>query len=394
MNASDAGNKTYSSNVGKVFPTLFKKTNTGAIQYWDVFVKIKDQGAEIVTVYGQVGTDKPQTTSDFIAEGKNIGKKNETSAYEQAVKEAKSKWEKQKKKGYTDSKESAQAEEVDGKLVEGGIFPMLAQAFSKHSDKIIYPAYIQPKLDGIRCIATIVNGKASLWTRTRKKITSLPHIVKELENTFIDQTITLDGELYNHELKKDFEKIVSLVRQEEPDPAASMVQYHVYDMVSDKIFADRNDELIRDLSSADPEVIKIVQTGMVSNEEEVTLLFQELLAQGYEGAMLRNAESLYEQNKRSYGLQKVKEFEDAEFKIVGVEEGRGRLQGHVANFVVINEQGVTFSAKMSGSVENLKKYWEDHSLWQGKALTVKYQGLTGKNGVPRFPVGISIRDYE
>lgn len=394
MSTSVSNEKKYESNVGKVFPTLFKKTSTGAIQYWDVFVKLNGQAAEIVTVYGQLGTDKPQTTSDFITEGKNVGKKNETTAYEQAVKEAKSKWEKQKKKGYTDSKESALAEEVDTTLVEGGVFPMLAQPFSKHSSKIVYPAYIQPKLDGIRCIATIVNGKASLWTRTRKKITSLPHIIEELENNFIDQTVTLDGELYNHELKSDFEKIVSLVRQEEPDPSAKMVQYHVYDMVSEKIFADRNDELIRDLSSSNPEIIRIVQTGMVGSEEDVTVAFQEMIQQGFEGVMLRNAESLYEENKRSYGLQKVKEFEEAEFPIIGIEEGRGKLAGMVANFILKTEDGVEFSAKMSGSIEMLKKYFTDDSLWKGKKLTVQYQGITNTNKVPRFPVGKIIRDYE
>lgn len=396
---SDAG-KVLFDNVEKVFPRLYKKTNTGALQMWDIFVTAKEESGntfgEVVTVFGQLGTDKPQRTSDPIKEGKNIGKKNETSALEQAVKEATSKWEKQKKKGYIESKEAAMNQEVDTELVEGGVFPMLAQPYSKHAAKVKYPAYIQPKLDGIRCIATVINGKATLWSRTRKQITSMPHIVQELEDTFVDQTITLDGELYNHELKADFETIVSLVRQEEPDQELKhrMVQYHVYDMVSDKQFVDRNDELIRELGTANPSIIRIVQTGMVSNEEEVMLTFANMRSVGYEGSMLRNAESLYETNKRSYGLQKVKEFDDAEFEIAGITEGRGKLVGHAATFVLKTADGKTFEAKMSGSIEMLKKYFDDHSLWQGKKLTVKYQGLTGAEGVPRFPVGIAVRDYE
>lgn len=393
------------SNIVKIFPRLYKKTNTGAIQYWDIFVQktisqqrdeIGQVAGEIVIIYGQIGTDKPQRTTDTVTEGKNVGKKNETSALEQALKEANSKWEKQKKKGYVETKESALVQKVDETLVEGGIFPMLAQSYEKQANKIKWPAYIQPKLDGIRCIATIVNGKATLWSRTRKKITSMPHIIQELEDIFLEQTITLDGELYNHELKSNFEKIVSLVRQEEAskDLEYKMVQYHVYDMISEKSFIDRNDQLTAELATAHPDIIKLVHTSMVHNEEQLMFAFSEMRQAGYEGVMLRNAESLYEQNKRSNGLQKVKEFDDAEFNIIGIEEGRGKLVGHVGSFICKTEDGKEFLAKMSGSLENLKKYFEDQSTWKNKKLTVKFQGLTGAEKVPRFPVGVAIRDYE
>ncbi len=382
----------------KRFPRLFKKTNTGAVQYWDIFVQEKrssqalESVGEIVTIYGQLGTTSPQRTSDVVAEGKNAGKKNATTAFEQAVKEAQSKWEKQKKKGYVESEESARAQEVDGDTIAGGLFPMLAQSFSKHASKIAWPCYIQPKLDGIRCIAIVKNGKATLWSRTRKPITSVPHIVAELEANFTD--VVLDGELYNHTLKSEFEKIVSLVRQEQPADGHEVVQYHVYDMVSDKSFADRNDELMALLSTVNWDIIVPVQTGMVNDETQVTEMFTQVRANGYEGVMLRNAESKYEQNKRSYGLQKVKEFEDAEFDIVGVEEGRGRLTGHVGAFVCRTSDGKEFLAKMSGATDNLRKLFTDESLWRGKRLTVQYQGLTGANGVPRFPVGLRIREEE
>jgi ATP-dependent DNA ligase len=383
------------------FPRLFKKTNTGAIQYWDIFVQEKStQGdmelpqaaGEIVTMYGQLGTESPQRTADLVIEGKNPGKKNETSAFEQALKEAKSKWEKQKKKGYVETQAGALAQEVDEELVAGGLFPMLAQSFSKHASKIKWPAYIQPKLDGIRCIAIVKNGKATLWSRTRKPITSCPHIVAELEANF--ENITLDGELYNHTMKADFEKIVSLVRQEAPAEGHEIVQYHVYDLVSDKIFADRTDELQSALSTVNMDIIVPVMTGGVTDESQVSEMFVQVRSNGYEGVMLRNGDSKYEQNKRSYGLQKVKEFDSDEFDVVGIEEGRGKLTGHVGAFVCKTKAGTQFLAKMSGSLEGLKKMFENPSLWQDKKLTVQYQGLTGANSVPRFPVGIAIRDYE
>jgi len=378
----------------KTFPDLYKKTSTGAIQCWGIKVLETQEGAVIQTDFGQLNTDKPQSTSDFISKGKNIGKKNETSPYQQAVLEAQAKWEKQKKKGYVESKEAAEKGEVD-EIIEGGIVPMLAQSFSDHGHKIKYPCYAQPKLDGIRCIAIVKNGKCTLWTRTRKPITSVPHIIKEVEHLYGKLDITLDGELYNHTLKKDFEKIVSMVRQEEPAEGHEIVQYHIYDVVTNQTFGDRWENFFSRLPipSEAPKYCFMVSTGMLHVEDQVQTAFDAAIKLGFEGLMLRNKDAKYA-NKRSYDLQKVKEFEDAEFDIIGVEEGRGKLQGHAGAFVCVTPDGKEFLAKMAGDTSKLKEYFENHSLWKGKKLTVKYQGLTGKEGVPRFPVGVAIRDYE
>lgn len=377
-------------------PILYKKTSTGAIQSWEIYVaeKMDLVGALIGTVYGQVD-GKMQTSSDIIAEGKNIGKKNETTPLQQAVAEAIAKWEKQKKKGYVETPSAALAEETDA-LIEGGIVPMLAQSFSKHAEKIKYPCHAQPKLDGIRCIAILKDGKCTLWSRTRKLITGVPHIAREVERLFGSLDITLDGELYNHDFKKEFEKIVSFVRQETPQPGSEAVQYHIYDVVTslNQTFADRWDRFISKLPLPEraPKYAFLVSTGILNSEEDVQSAFESAIKMGFEGLMLRNSDSKYV-NKRSYDLQKVKEFDDAEFPIVGVEEGRGKLAGH-AIFVCKTKAGTQFLAKMKGDTAMLKKYFEDETLWKGKQLTVQYQGMTGAQGVPRFPVGIAIRDYE
>lgn len=376
-------------------PILYKKTSTGAIQQWEIYVteKMSLSGALIVTTHGQVN-GKMQSTSDVISEGKNIGKKNETTPYQQAEAEAKAKWEKQKKKGYVESIEAAQNDELDD-LIEGGVVPMLAHKFAEQAHKIKFPCFSQPKLDGIRCIAIVKDGACTLWSRTRKPITSMPHIVQELEARFENLDVILDGELYNHEYKNNFEKIVSLVRQEDPDPDHYIVQYHIYDTVNSDTYAGRQLFLFRmiNLSENNDSSLKYVETVEIKNEEEIMPYFDKCREKGYEGSMLRNKDSKYA-NKRSYDLQKVKEFDDAEFPIIGIEEGRGKLAGHVGAFVCKMESGKTFLAKAKGATERLKDYFNDASLWEGKKLTVQYQGLTGKEGVPRFPVGITIRDYE
>lgn len=387
----------------KTFPTLYKKTSTGKIQYWTISTssQIGQMSDEeyapewgVITIrFGQID-GKEQLTNDTIAEGKNSGKKNATTAAQQAEAEALAKWQKQKKKGYVESIGSAQKEELDD-LIEGGIVPMLAHKFSDQGHKIKYPCYVQPKLDGIRCIAVVEDGQCTLWSRTRKPITSMPHIVQELEAIFASVDVTLDGELYNHELKSNFEQIASMVRQEEPDPNHFLVQYHVYDIVSSATFKDRHDRLASLLFFLEEggSSLRFVTTNLITSEDKVMEFFEKYRKMGYEGAMLRNTDSLYV-NKRSYDLQKVKEFDDAEFSIVGIEEGRGKLAGHVGSFVCIMSDGKEFLAKMAGDTEKLKEYFINHSLWTGKILTVKYQGLTGAKGVPRFPVGVSIRDYE
>ena len=387
------------------FPILYKKTSTGAIQFWQIETEVQYNDGErgeiqgippyglIYTKYGQIDTGSPQTTVDTIKEGKNVGKKNETTPVEQADAEAKAKWEKQKKKGYVESIKDAQNDKLDD-LIEGGVVPMLAQSFNKHAHKISYPCYVQPKLDGLRCIAVIEDGACTLWSRTRKPIKSCPHIIQELEAIFEGQTLTLDGELYNHEYKTNFEKIVSLVRQEEPDPEHYLVQYHIYDTVADAPFGMRSETIAKWLEDLDESSsLKIVQTSIVSAEDNVMYWFDLFKKMGYEGAMLRNGASEYV-NKRSYDLQKVKEFDDAEYTIVGAEEGRGKLAGHVGAFICEGPKGQPFKAKMSGDTQKLAWYFRNPQSYLGKRLTVQYQGLTGKEGVPRFPVGLRIREND
>ena len=390
------------------FPMLYKKTSTGAIQFWEIEAQTRmGQMTEeeycpeiglIVTKYGQLGTDSPQITNDTILKGKNAGKKNATTAVGQAQAEARAKWEKQKKKGYVERIDDAEADAVDA-LIEGGVVPMLAHKFADHAHKIKYPCYVQPKLDGIRCIAIVKDGACTLWSRTRKPITSCPHIAQELEALFENKDFILDGELYNHDFKSNFEHIVHLVRQDKPDSECTDVQYHIYDLIDDNTFQERTSILSKtigimldDLEDYEYSSLRLVLTERVGSEDQVMNFFNKFKKQGYEGAMLRNADSKYV-NKRSYDLQKVKEFDDGEFEITGIDEGRGKLAGHVGAFVCKTKDGKTFLAKMSGDTGKLADYFRDHSLWHGKHLTVQYQGLT-TYGIPRFPVGIAIRDYE
>ena len=367
--------------------TLYKKTNTGAIQGWTISV----QQNIIITEWGQVG-GALQKTHDVIKSGKNTGRSNETTKEEQATLEAQSQWDHKKKKGYVETIAQAEAGEIDEGVIKGGIFPMLAHRYDKSSKKIAWPAYAQPKLDGHRCIVIAHKGKVTMWSRSRELIESVPHIAAAFQDDANYRDFIIDGELYNHDYRDKFEELTSFIRQQKPKPGCEAVHYHMYDMPSasggfGKRFIQLKALAQRCYFAATQ--LRLVETIYVSNYIDLTLVFEHFTDLGYEGAMVRNAEGEYKQNGRSFDLQKVKKFMDDEFKVIAVKEGRGKLAGH-AIFICKNIRKGTFDAKMKGPIFELKKYWENPDLIIGKMLTVQFQGFTKKD-LPRFPVALRIR---
>jgi DNA ligase-1 len=373
--------------VALKFPRLFKKTSTGADQMWE----IETRGNVIITRFGQVG-GKIQEIEDVVKEGKNIGRSNETTPVQQAEAEAASQWEKKLKKGYVQNLEDAQQGKVDS-VIEGGYFPMLAHKYSERGDSIVFPAYVQPKLDGHRCTAVVADRDVTLWSRTRKPITSMPHIAEALYELFHEfpGKILPDGELYNHDFHNRFEELTHFIRSSAPEPGHEVLEYHIYDINMPGTFEERFNWLRSVFSTHNPtnSPLKLVHTIKVENEDEMMVAFEEFNALGYEGAMVRNAHGEYVE-RRSVDLQKLKTFMDEEFTVIGVKEGRGKLAGHALFVCQLPPgkdypNGDTFDAKMKGRLEELKKYYENPNLVIGREVTVKFQGWT-KYNKPRFPV--------
>lgn len=366
-----------------MLPTLFKRTSTGAIQYWTISV----EGSTIVTKFGQVGGAE-QIARDLIREGKSAGKKNATTPEQQAALEAEALHRKKiERKGYVQDRARAERGETDA---EGGIAPMLAHKYAEQSHKIKFPCYMQPKLDGIRCTSDVQPDGVTLWSRTRKQILSMPHIARALSALPVD-TLT-DGEIYHHDYRDDFEKITELVRPDEPRQGHEIVQLHVYDLPScEENFGARHEMLKQLIGRLDSPSVVLVETIMVVNPAELLAAFRHYRDLGYEGAIARNDGPYV--NKRSYDLQKVVEHIREEFDIVGIEEGRGKLAGHVGAFVCKTADGLIFNVKLEGATERLRELFQNHSLWKDEKLTVEFRNWT-KRKVPRFPVGIAVRNYE
>lgn len=374
------------------WPILYRKNKSGSIQFWRIWVRFKKDHAFIVRRFGQYGTKNPQVTSDKIKQGKSIGLICETTAHQQACKEAEAQWTRRKKSGYVETKEDALEGKLD-KLIKGGILPMLCHKYVDRKGKLKFPVWVQPKLDGHRCIAIIRNGICTLWTRTRKQYLCAPHIIGILESKYPDENVILDGELYNHEYKDNFEEISKLVRCQYAPKGHEKIQYHVYDVIESGRYESRKLYLNNLFNRIwFNETIKLVETIRAKSHKDVIRLYRAFRKQGYEGSIVRTSTGEYV-HTRSNDLLKYKgKWQDKEFKVVGIKEGRGKLRGHVGAFWCVDNNGQRFRAKMDGAHSQLKKYFDNPKLWKGKMLTIKFQGYTGKNKVPRFPIALRFRE--
>ena len=370
---------------------LYKMDSKGKIRVLTVSYGSDERGSFYEQEHGLLD-GKLQTSRTYVA-GKNAGKANATTDEEQAEKEAESKRAKKRDRGgYSESIPE-----------DKPMMPMLAQSHDKHGHKIKYPAYVQPKLDGIRCFVHVDGESVTLKSRTGKEFTSLDHIadaVRELVSVMGKSvgSFILDGELYNHQFKEDFQGLVSAIKRDKPSENTHLVQFHCYDYVAeDRDFKDRIDELYHmGWWLSEVSTIQIVPTFPVENLDEVVEQNSLWLEDGYEGSMIRNSKGGYQPNRRSPDLQKYKSFMDAEFEIVGAVENKGKMEGQ-CTFTCVTEDGTEFGCKPMGDESQREQYWIDFQAGKltGKMLTVKFfEWTTSENPVPRFPVGVIVRDYE
>ena len=359
--------------------TLVKRRVDGGIQEWSIEV---DGNAFRVTSGMRDG--KKVTTEWTYCSGKNKDKSNETTNEEQAQAEAKAKWKKKLAGEY-----SLDADSVDD---IGYVKPMLAKKWEDYAHKIDFPVYAQPKLDGIRCIAT----KDGLKSRTGKDIVAVPHIFESLQEFFEQYpNVVLDGELYCDKFDNDFNAICHHVRRsnvtEESLEKAKVIEYHVYDVVDWSVFAARTEFITGTFDLQSHDYIVPVETFHVTGKDMLDVLYGKWIEEGYEGQMIR-LNAPYE-NKRSNTLLKRKEFQDAEYTILGWKEGIGNRAGTIGHFKFETEDGVQFNSNIKGDFEYLAGLLDKVDSLIGKAATIKYFSLT-PDGVPRFPYVIAIRDYE
>ena len=270
--------------------------------------------------------------------------------------------------------------------------------------------YMQPKLDGVRCMIQYSiwsespdKPKVMAYSRTGKEWKNIDHILQELEPFFKRfPHVVLDGELYNHDLRRDFEKIISLVRKTKPTEAdrqesKEKVQFHCYDFVNAQqlisLNFDRRNDFLQRWFTSGYNSVKILDFEVVNSEKMAGFYHTRNLECGYEGSILRK-NALYE-CKRSYNLQKYKDFHDAEATIVGYVPGKGKRTGTIGKFLMRDDKGIEFGCPpgkgydykdMTDMLENIEDY-------VGQTATFTYFERTRANSY-RHPHFKCIRNYE
>lgn len=381
---------------------LFGLNKDGSFKVWSICVS----GSTITIKHGKEG-GKLTTKTEEVLEGKQKRSKEE-----QAVFEATSKYKKQLDKGYRESKDDLSCLSLQA---------MLAQDARKKGHLIKYPCYTVNKLDGVRCLAFLRDGKVILQSRGNKEFT-VPHL-KESLSYVLEDGVTLDGEIYLH--GEVLEDILSAVKRTDPekeiegakrafdknpnegtrfelDHAIDIkrirdnLEFHVFDVMirwsEDMTFDQRIQNLSNDCLNSDKRKLSTRYTTprLCSNKKELLQHHKEAVEAGFEGIMIRNSCGVYESGKRSNDLLKYKEFLDDEFEIIGVNKDKN---GN-AVFTCWDTLANTSFEVSYGDFDQRKHQLEHKELYIGKWLKVKYQTRYKKTLLPQFPTGLGLREME
>lgn len=351
-------------------PILYHKAKGGDLRQWRVWA----DGDTIYTEYGQVG-GKLQTSSKK-AVSKNVGRSNATTPEAQAKAEAESLWRFKVERKYSETKADAQ-EELR--------LPMLAHKYEDKKKGVVFPAWIQPKLDGVRCLAEWEGKKVVLTSRAGKPY-SMPTVQEQLAE-WLPKDMVLDGELYCHGMS--CQTVTSYVKKWKD--GSEKIIYNVYDapVVDGCEILTSEERIARLFDIEESDNVQRVPGFEVASHAAMMQRYGEFIEEGYEGAILRLKHGQYLWGYRSSELLKVKEFQDAEFKVIGAKQGRGKMEGGIIWVCQNDLNDETFDCTMKVTMDERRRFYSEHKKYIGKKLTVRFFDRTDDN-LPRFPVGIPV----
>ena len=390
-----------------------KSSSNNSKKVWQIKTKIDPELNKItlITESGELGGHL-KSNQKILSNIKLSSKKGITSLEKYAEEQAKKLFNNKKREGYieynnnnnnnneneinnAETPKKIEEENENGinkKITIRKYYPMLAHRYNEKKGDIKFPCFVQPKLDGVRCV--VVGNK--LYSRNGNRFPVLPHIENELK-LFNKNNLILDGELFTDDI--NFEKIVGLVKKykksEEDEKNSLKIYLNVFDYIDSKLpFNKRLINLNQFFEkNKNMKYIKQVKTEECPQEKNIEEFLEKYTKEKYEGLIIRNKSGLYEENTRSVHLQKLKKFIDEEFEIIDyTTPDQGKEVGCVI-WICRTKEGKQFSVRPSGNYQERKKLYREAKKYIGKMLTVRYQELTNGH-VPRFPVGVTIRDYE
>lgn len=416
------------------FPKLYKDGANGKERLWQIWT----DDDTVYETYGVVGGKMVDPGNGKQCPATNVGRANARSPGEQAAFVAESKWKKKVDGGYRPkcSKGKKMVEEMlahkkkHGSNAKGGkgrdssemcivdeipdwhnVGIMKGPEYKGKHD-VSDGGYVQPKYDGVRCKGSAVDGQGVITSSGANQFVFLSHIKRDLAvalEAFRDAghgDVCVDGELYAHDIfDADGEKIKDCfnvvtrccnIRASKPHEYEGQIKYYIFDIDCDLPQRDRLDLLklffkgVRKGSS-----LVMAPTYYVKSSQKMDAFLDYFIEEGYEGLIFRRREGEYIHKKKTSldaPIFKYKKMQDAEFEVVGANQGTGRAKGKVI-WVCVTEDGKEFKPTQNGTVEYCRELYLNREQYIGKMLTVKFQDYT-KDGVPRFPIAKAFRDYE
>jgi len=404
--------------------TLYKRNTIGGIQEWTA--EVEDDKWRVIS--GKI--DGKKVTSKWkTAKAKNVGKANETTAVEQALKDAQNKHKKQLKERYC-----LDISNIDDNFY---IAPMLAKKFKDYRERFVsdkpryeeykYPVIVDVKYNGARCVSSFIQ---KCKTRKGRDYHNIQHIAAQLEELYKEfPDIVVDGELYNFEKRNLLNQIIELVSisitpetrtEEQAQKSKEIVQYHIYDAFNyvydgphfemygfelnngDKITPDTPCFIRRialtwlvnkRLHRIENNYCYVAEYQIAETESSVDAIVKDYITLGQEGGVIRIMSAPYE-FKRSAYLLKHKKWEDAEFKILNIESGEGNWEGCAKRIICELPNGENFASNVRGTQEFCRNVLQEKEKYIGKIITVEFQEYS-EYGVPQIPyTSLIVRDYE
>lgn len=417
----------------RTFDNLYARDSKGNINTWSILIAGTSTGAKISIEEGLLDGKQTQTNKD-VMKGKNLGKMNATTPYEQAESEAQSRWEKKKKQGYKSLEDLGidsvddleEALPMDRTDANGISKPMKAQPYYKVTSQTIggkvvktktnipvikFPCLGQPKLNGFRVMArweeTIQDKGTLLETVTEGVVfrskEGLRYIVCEHIEAEFTKTMFLncdtqkydlafDGEMYIH--GEILSEIASAVKKR--NPKTILLKFYIFDLAIENVKQQERLQRLKDIieyeeGSRDLNNIIRVKHWIIKNNEEAQELTDKWITEKYEGGIFRCPKAYYAFGKRPQTMTKLKRSEDKEFIIVDVKGGDNTPD--LAVFVCVQEEGLQFDCTPEGSEEVKREYLANKHKYIGKMLTIRFFERT-KDNKPFHAIGVTVRDYE
>ena len=284
---------------------------------------------------------------------------------------------------------------------------MLAHDGAKHPKKIKGDCLVEYKYDGVRVIAIVKNGKATLYSRNGKIFHNFPHIENALSKPEYNN-IVFDGEV----MSDDFQALMKQVYRKsgaQTDDAYlalfDILPLKEFNEGKSKLSSIERKEELNKLSKSFENAIKLVDYEVINfdkknGQDKFASMNKEALEKGFEGLMIKPNDNYYE-CKRSHAWLKIKPFIEVTLKIIDIQEGTGKHSGKLGAFHVEgDDDGKFFSLSVGSGLtdEEREKFWASKDKLIGRLVEIRADAITqsieGEHYSLRFPRFKNFRGFK